>query len=49
MLGRVIDPLGEPLDGKGLLVANCMICHWNGKAGGKSTVSSVNQLVADAD
>ena len=47
MLGRVIDPLGEPLDGKGgWLVANCMICHWNGKLRG-NLPSACEPTVAD--
>lgn len=29
MLGRVIDPLGVPLDGRGEIGANCLKCLWN--------------------
>ena len=35
--------VGEPLDGKGWLVANCMICHWNGKLPGVIYRQPVNQ------
>ena len=31
MVGRVVNTLGEPIDGKGPITANVMKCHWSVK------------------
>jgi len=31
LLGRVINTLGEPIDGKGKFPVKGLRCHWNGK------------------
>jgi F0F1-type ATP synthase alpha subunit len=31
MLGRVVDTLGNPIDGKGPITGNYTKCHWKEK------------------
>ena len=39
MVGRVVDPLGNPLDGQGLIPERRRICRWNARRPGLFSAS----------
>ena len=47
MLGRVIDPLGEPLDGKGLIGGELYDMPLERKSSGSNLSSACEPAVAD--